>query len=63
MGNKASKMNERYGNYEKSFDRLEKDTQRVKVRRGGWAQPLQQHSQLINPLVRCHADPADCARA
>ena len=32
MGNNASRMDRHYGNYEKSFERIEKDVQRVKVR-------------------------------
>jgi hypothetical protein len=32
MGNSASKkMDRHYGNYEKSFERLDKDVQKVKV--------------------------------
>jgi hypothetical protein len=34
MGNSASRIDRFYGNYEKSFDRIEKDVVRLKVRVG-----------------------------
>lgn len=34
MGNSASRIDKFYGNYEKSFERVEKDVLRVKVQKG-----------------------------